>query len=78
MGQEDPLEEGMATYSSILAWRIPWTGEPIVLQSVGLQSVGHDLGTKQQQHRSFRAEPNTCAHYFYHINPHNHLMSPLC
>ena len=39
---EDPLQEGMATYSSILAWRIPWTEEPGGLQSMGLQRVGHD------------------------------------
>ena len=38
MGQEDPLEEEMATYSSILAWRIPWTEEPSGLQFTGLQS----------------------------------------
>ena len=37
LGQEDPLEEGMATNSSILAWRIPWTEEPGGLQSMGLQ-----------------------------------------
>ena len=36
LGQEDPLEKGMGTYSSILAWRIPWTGEPRGLQSMGL------------------------------------------
>ena len=42
LGQEDPLEEGVATYSSILAWRIPWTEEPGGLQSIGLQRVGHD------------------------------------
>ena len=41
-GQEDPLEEGMATHSSILAWRIPWTEEPGGLHSRGLQRVGHD------------------------------------
>ena len=35
LGQEDPLEKGMATHSSILAWRIPWTEEPEELQSVG-------------------------------------------
>ena len=39
---EDPLEEGMATHSSILAWRIPWTEEPGRLQSTGLQRVGDD------------------------------------
>ena len=42
LGQEDPLEEGMATHSSILAWRVPWTGEPGRLQSIGLQSVRQD------------------------------------
>ena len=42
LGREDPLEEGMATNSSILAWRIPWTEEPDGLQSMGSQSVGHD------------------------------------
>ena len=39
---EDPLEEGMATHSSILTWRIPWTEEPGGLQSVGSHRVGHD------------------------------------
>jgi len=42
MGQEDPLEKGMATHSSILAWRIPWTEEPGGLQSMDSQRVGHD------------------------------------
>ena len=42
LGQEDPLEKGMVTHSSILAWRIPWTEEPGGLQSMGLQRVGHD------------------------------------
>ena len=42
LGQKDPLEEGMATHSSILAWRIPWTEEPGGLQSIGSQRVGHD------------------------------------
>ena len=42
LGWEDPLEEGMATHSSILTWRIPWTKEPGGLQSVGSQRVGHD------------------------------------
>ena len=42
LGQEDPLEEAMATHSSILAWRIPWTEEPGGLQSIGLQRVEHD------------------------------------
>ena len=42
LGREDPLEKEMATHSSILAWRIPWTEEPGGLQSAGSQRVGHD------------------------------------
>ena len=40
LGQEDPLEEGMATHCSILAWRIPWTEEPGRLQSMALKKMG--------------------------------------
>ena len=43
LGQEYPLEKEMATYTSILAWRIPWTEEPGRLQSIGLHSAGHKL-----------------------------------
>ena len=42
MGQEDALEKVMATHSSILAWRVPWTDEPGELQCIGLQRVGCD------------------------------------
>ena len=42
LGQEDTPEKGMATHSSILAWRIPWTEEPSGLQSMGSQRVRHD------------------------------------
>ena len=42
LGQEDPLEEGMATHSSIFAWRIPWTEEAVGLQPMGSQRGGHD------------------------------------
>ena len=42
LGWEDPLEEGMATHSIILAWRMPWTEEPGRRQSIGLQRIGHD------------------------------------
>ena len=49
LGWEDLLEKEMATLSSILAWRIPWTEESGGLLSVGLQRVGHNLQTKQQQ-----------------------------
>ena len=45
LGREDPLEKEMATHSSILARRIPWTEEPGGLQSTGSQRVGHDLAT---------------------------------
>ena len=41
-GQEDPLEEEMATHSNIVAWEIPWTEEPGRLQFMGLQRVRHD------------------------------------
>ena len=42
LGQEGPLEKGMAAHSSTLAWRIPWTEESGGLQSIGLKRVGHD------------------------------------
>ena len=42
LGQEDPLEKGMATHSSILAWRIPWAEEPGGRQSIASQRVGHN------------------------------------
>ena len=42
LGREDPLEKEMATHSSTLAWKIPWTEEPGRLQSVGSQRVGHN------------------------------------
>ena len=47
MGQEDPLEKGMATHSNILAWSISWTEEPGQLRPWGYR-VGHDLATTQQ------------------------------
>ena len=48
LGQEDPLEKKMATHYSILVWEIPWMEEPGGSQSMGLQRVGHNLVTKQQ------------------------------
>ena len=45
LGWEDPLEKGMSSHSSILAWRIPWTEEPDRLQSMGSQRIGHDWVT---------------------------------
>ena len=49
LGWEDPLEEEMATHSSIPAWKIPWIEEPGRLQSMGSQRARHDLVTKQKQ-----------------------------
>ena len=56
LGREDPLEEGMATHSSILAWRMPWAEEPGGLQPIGLQSQTrlkqlstHTQGTREQE-----------------------------
>ena len=49
LGWEEPLEKEMTTYSSILAWEIPWTEEPGGLQSMRLQRIRHDLMTKKQQ-----------------------------
>ena len=46
LGQEDPLEKGMAAHSSILAWRIPWTEEPAGVQSMGFPTVGHNSVTE--------------------------------
>ena len=48
LGWDDPLEEELATHSSILAWRIPWTEEPGGLPSIGSQRVRHDLATIRQ------------------------------
>ena len=42
LGQEDPLEKEMSTHPGLLAWEIPWTEEPVRLQSMGLQRVRHD------------------------------------
>ena len=50
LGQEDPLEKGMAIHSRILAWRIPWTEEPGGLQFMGLQKVRHDWSDLAHTH----------------------------
>ena len=46
LGREDPLEKGMATHSSVLAWRIPWTEERLRLQFIGLQRGRHDRNNR--------------------------------
>ena len=53
LSQEDPLEKEMATHSSILAWRIPWTEEPGGLQSTGSQRVGHEKKIKNKKKKSW-------------------------
>ena len=50
LGQEDPLEKGMAIHFNILAWRIPWTEVPDGLQSLELQRVGHDSAINTDTH----------------------------
>ena len=57
LGGEDPLENEVATHSSILSWRIPWTEEPGGLQSVGLQRVGHHGVTNRFQMVNIRVQP---------------------
>ena len=60
LGQEDSLEEEMATHSSILAWKIPWREETAVLQSMGSQRVGHDWATERSTAQVL------CYYEFYH------------
>ena len=67
LGQEDPLEKEMATHSSILAWRIPWTEEPGTLQSMGLQTVGHGLATEHTYTHAYTS------HLLYHPSVDGHL-----
>ena len=54
LGWKDPLEQEMATHSSILAWKIPWTEEPGGLQSMGWQRVRQDLATKNNKSTGYR------------------------
>ena len=61
-GQEDPLEEGMETHSSILAWRIPWTEEPGGLQSLGSQESYMTEYTRKHTQR----QSHTHAHFYMH------------
>ena len=62
LGWEDPLQEGMATHSSILAWRIPWTEEPGELQSMGSQRIRHNWATKQSIAQLTQGKENTWLH----------------
>ena len=74
LGQEDPLRKGMATHSSILAWRIPWTEEPGGLLSMGSHRVRHDWSDLARTHahiiepgRSEQAPwaPTLCVSFFF-------------
>ena len=56
LGLEDPLEKEMATHSSSLAWKIPWTEEPVGLQSAGLQRVEHDRMTEHSHNKFLESE----------------------
>ena len=70
LGWEDPLEKGMATHTSILVWRIPWTEEFCDLQFMGLQRVGHDWvekvsfhsNPKERQCQRMLKLPHNCTH----------------
>ena len=60
LGQEDPLEEGMAIHSSILAWITPWTEEPGGLQFKGSQRVGHDSTYAHTQASTINSHLHQC------------------
>ena len=68
LGQEDPLENRMATHSGILAWKSPWIEEPGGLQPMGLQRAGHNRAAEQQQYTSYHTSIHitltvqTCIH----------------
>ena len=73
LGQEDSLEKEMATHSSILAWRIPWTEGPGGIQSTGLQRVGHNWATNTFISLSFTS---LCTNYnfaYVHIYTHKYM-----
>ena len=67
LGQEDALEKEMATHSSILAWRIPWTEEPGGLQSTGSQRVGHDWATSLSLSFMYKIDKQKCTLYMMGI-----------
>ena len=69
LGQEDPLEKGMATHSSILAWRIPWTQKPGGLQSMGSQRAGHSWATNTHIQFSSVVSDSLRPHGLQHTRP---------
>ena len=65
---EDPLEEEIATHSSILVWKIRWTEDPGGLQSIGSQRVGHDWATNTQTHMMWKVSKNvTDTNFWYRL-----------
>ena len=77
MGQEDPLEEEVATHSNILAWEIPWTEEAGGLQSVGLQRVRHDSETNTHTHTHTHTYTHTYLHMgFREVSPVSKVTQP--
>ena len=68
LGWEDPLEEGMATHTSILAWRTPWTEEPSRLQSIGSHRVGHDGNNSACMHACMYMHIHTYVHACMYIS----------
>ena len=79
LGQEEPLEEGVAAHSSILAWGIPWTEEPGGLQSMGLQRVRHDSATDPftwDLNSPARARTHHPLHWKVKSSPLGHRASP--
>ena len=71
LSQEDPLEEGMATHSSILAWRIPWTEEPGGLQSTGLHRVRHAWSDSTCTLSQKLTAPECYSSCVFSVRPHN-------
>ena len=67
LSQEDPLEKGMATLASILAWRIPWTAEPGGLQSMGLQRVSPNWSNLACMHNPLQPKPQR--KLWLHLHP---------
>ena len=79
LGQEDLLEEGMATHSSTLPWRIPWTKEPGGLQAIGSHRFGHDWSDFAHPHPStFSGRKGNCVIPFQNEKLSNHVFIFLC
>ena len=80
LGQEDPLEKEMATHSSILAWKIPWTEKAGTLQSMGSQRVGHDWVNSftylSPKVHSLHLGWVLVLHVFVHVQKYNYMYPP--